>query len=741
MAGRYDFRNSTVAQHTNPVIQQPVVQQPIIQQPIVQQPIVQQPIIQPQRPRLNLRRLSDSTNTDTESDFTEDKVTDNGEEHPTNREARRLLIWQAKVRWNNRIDQLQNAIDAVNNGFPGANRGLNYLYNDIAWPFYQEMEVQLHAAYILSVRAIFHLGRLTWDFFAEVFDILDLLRQFIIRNGRELLIRSGQWIWARLGALYDCLVILAGWLLQVGLASAVVFGRFLRTCMVYLRIFAVSIYNGLGMFLHWLTHDGMKLAILLGLASMLSMSVLKGWEGMCLFVCDDIVYNNTELLVNGSLLQTSCELDDVNNTIKLVHSELAALLDASDAVILTTDEMAHPAFIAVNRPLEDLIQTISRLNTYVGLHQLSDLTINPEDTGAVATIPPQNIPTVYEELTNHARAIKNHSEIVRHIFTIQYDELNIRLNAIQEFSKDNETQSAVGLFFSETFAYILPSAFKFTHAHRQASHYARVAQVILEGNSTLPLLEMSSDIAWWIGRMSELMVPVREQLHNFQDKWIVACETWKAIWGEGATMEDVVKSAGHEFKGYGLVWQLVDDAKRCEKSPDTYVKDLDAAIATVKSAAGRIVQADADHKIILQGLVDLHKQVHDLIHKAVGWKNDPRTKRLLPDLLEPRSCDGFPRCLGDGTRSPLKISPQCSRTILREFVTRVGNMDIKLGRQRSTPKDQVFQGKYKDFRDENGEVVGEHVSDPNFRADNSPGWAARSRDWVGGVLKAVDEWM
>lgn len=147
------------------------------------------------------------------------------------------------------------------------------------------------------------------------------------------------------------------------------------------------------------------------------------------------------------------------------------------------------------------------------------------------------------------------------------------------------------------------------------------------------------------------------------------------------------------------------------------------------------------HKTILQGLVDLHKQVHDLIHKAVGWKSEPRTERLFPDLLEPRSCDGFPRCLGDGTRSPLKISPQCSRTILREFVTRVGNMDIKLGRQRSTPKDQVFQGKYKGFKDENGEVVGEHVPDPNFRADNSPGWAARSRGWVGGVLKAVDEWM
>ena len=116
MAGRYDFRGSTRAQQTNPVVQQhtvqqptvqqPVVQQPVVQQPTVQQPVVQQPIVQPQRPGLRLRRLSDSTDTDTESVATEDTATDNGEERPTNREVRRLLIWQAKVRWNNRIDHV-----------------------------------------------------------------------------------------------------------------------------------------------------------------------------------------------------------------------------------------------------------------------------------------------------------------------------------------------------------------------------------------------------------------------------------------------------------------------------------------------------------------------------------------------------------------------------------------------------------------------------------------------------------
>ena len=672
---------------------------------------------------------------------TEDTATDNGEERPTNREVRRLLIWQAKVRWNNRIDQLQNAIDAVNNGFPGVNGGLNYLYNDIAWPFYQEMEVQLHAAYILSVRAIFHLGRLTWDFFAEVFDILDLLRQFIIRNGRELLIRSGQWIWARLGALYDCLVILAGWLLQVGLASAVVFGRFLKTCMVYLRIFAVSIYNGLGMFLHWLTHDGMKFAILLGLASMLSMSVLKGWEGMCLFVCDDIVYNNTELLVNGSLLQASCELDDVNKTIKLVHSELAALLDASDAVILTTDEMAHPVSIDVESPLGALIQNLNDVMEFAKFHNLSDLTINPEDTGAVATIPPPKTISVYTEMHRQAWATRELSEKMKHELEIRYDELNTKLNSIQKFSKDDEPQSAVGLFFYETFFWVLPSTFTLTFTYRQASDYANLAHKIVDGNLTLSILEKTSNVTRRIETISDLMNAARDQLHNFQDDWTIACQPWKEIWPEGTTLQDVINSSRGPLKKGDDIFQRMDDFKRCAKDPETHVKDLDAAIAKVKTAAERIVQADVGHKTILQGLVDLHKQVHDLIHKAVGWKSEPTTERLFPDLLEPRSCDGFPRCLGDGTRSPLKISPQCSRTILREFVTRVGNMDIKLGRQRSTPKDQVFQGKYKGFKDENGEVVGEHVPDPNFRADNSPGWAARSRGWVGGVLKAVDEWM
>jgi hypothetical protein len=545
--------------------------------------------------------------------------------------------------------------------------------------------------------------------------------------------------------LYDCLVVLAGWLWQLGLDSAAFLGRISRICIGVLndclRISTLTMFYYLARLYYWLTHDGLKFTILLGIASGLFLSALKGWEGMCLYACDNTVYNNTGLLVNGSLLQSSCELEGINSTIQIVHSELAALLDASDAVILTTDDMAHPVFIDVQHPLEKLIQNISYLQDFVRLHQLSDLTINPEDTGAVATIPPQKTLTVYRELRNYAWAISNHSAIAKYELTTRYDELNIRLNAIQEYSKENETQSAVGRFFSETFHYVVPSAFKFTHAHRQASDYARVAQQILEDALTLSLLEKPSDVAWRIGRMEELMVMIREQLHNFQDEWTVACQPWKDIWGEGTTYEDVL----HASKSHPKIFERMDNATRCEKDPETYAKELDAGIARVKTAAERMLRADTEHKTILQGLVALHKQVHDLLDNAAGWEGEPKTKPLIPDLLDPRSCDGLPRCVDDGNRASINITRMCSRTILRTFVRHVGNMNVKLGRQKRSAEVEVPMGKYRRYYIKDDKVM-EHFVHPEFWGNaDYPGKppplsrTARLKLWIGEKVEGLGE--
>ncbi|WP_257067760.1 hypothetical protein, partial [Campylobacter jejuni] len=150
---------------------------------------------------------------------------------------------------------------------------------------------------------------------------------------------------------------------------------------------------------------------------------------------------------------------------------------------------------------------------FAALHKLNDLTVNPEDTGAVATVPPSETTSVYTEMNRQARAISKLSEIIRHELTVRYDELNIRLNAVQEYSKEDEPQSAVGLFFSETFAWFLPWAFTFTHSHRQASEYAKVAQQILEGNLTLSIIEKTSNVTQRIEKISDLMNTARAQLH------------------------------------------------------------------------------------------------------------------------------------------------------------------------------------------------------------------------------------
>jgi hypothetical protein len=822
MSSRYPFRHLGPPGSGPPVVPGPVVPAPVVIPPVVVPgPVIVPPVVvppvfvppivvddsssenasdsasdnvpdehqQPTRTPLRLRRPSDSTASDTESvasGFTEETVTDNGEEHPTDCQARLRRIWQAQTRWNNGIqtldDKLQHANDGVINGFGnvqhGVAAGADYLYDDIAWPFYQEMTVQIHAAAIIFNLALAHIvagiiNLLRWffrslsrtihwlwqrigvDFFGVLFQILVLLPPFFWRWGREYAIRARRRVLVWIDDLYDCLVVLAGWLWQVGLDSAAFLGRNFRICIGVLYdclcVFTHTMIYCLARSYYWLTHDGLKFTILLGIASGLFLSALKGWEGMCLYACDNTAYNNTGLLGNGSLLQASCELDGINNTIQIVHSELAALLNASDTVILTTDNMAHPVSIDVQHPLEELFDNIGNLKTFVRLHQLSDLTINPEDTGAIATIPPQEIPTVYRELSKHARAISNHSEIARHEFTLRYDELNIRLNAIQEYSKENETQSAVGRFISETYHYLLPSAFKSTHAHRQASHYAKVAQKILEDTLTISLLEKPSDVAWRIGEMEELMVTIREQLHGFQGEWTVACQTWKEIWGEGTTYQDVLDSSrGHHFKEPDALFKRMDDASRCEKDPETYVKELDAGIARVKTAAELMLRADAEHKTILQGLVALHKQVHDLFDNTAGWEGEPRTKPLLPSLLDPKSCDGFPRCVGDGNRASINITRMCSRTILRTFVRHVGNMNIKLGRQKRIEVVEVPMGKPGYYMNDDGEIA-QHFVHPRFW-DNVDylgkppplGQAALWRLWVRQKREeygeAFDEW-
>lgn len=233
--------------------------------------------------------------------------------------------------------------------------------------------------------------------------------------------------------------------------------------------------------------------------------------------------------------------------------------------------------------------------------------------------------------------------------------------------------------------------------------------------------------------MSELMIMARDQLHGFQDEWTVICQPWRDTYPEGTTVEDVVNMLRH-FES--SLFEEMDAAKRCEKDPETYVKEVNLAIQKVKTAAERMQQADADHKTILQGLAALHKQVLDLLDSAGGWRGEPKTQHLLPDLLEPRSCEGLARCMGEGTRHPVQISPMCSRTILRQFVAHVGAMNVQLGRQRSRPGDAVPLGKFKGYRDALGEVR-EHV--PEFWSkDDSPSWIARSSEWIGQV---VDEYM
>jgi hypothetical protein len=724
-----------------------------------------------------------SDETDTESvatDFTEDTVTDNGEEFTASRQVRYL---EAKQNWNNLIDRmdetLQYANDGVINGvqsvYGGFTAAIRYLYDNIVWPAYQEMMVQLHAARVTIVLAIgdiftgiFHLvrlffttiyrfGRWLWrvavdsvaylktmavDFFTELFEVLGLLAEFLWRWGVEIVLRTGQALMRFAGRAYANLGIFTHWLLQVAADSAVALGTVsragARVVWKYLCIFARMLYQGVRAFLGWLIHDGLRYAFFVGLISMVSYSLMKGWLGMSLYACDNVVYNNnnlynnpadnnTEIQVTKSFLQSTCELGGVNNAVQITNTELAALLDASDTVIRTTDDMKSPIFIELSRSTGDLTNTLSRLQHFAELHQFTFATFSPEDTGALATIPPPETPSIFTEVKNHAGQIRDNAEIVRHELEIRYDELNVRLNSIQKYSKKNGSQSNTGLLLSEASYFLLPSFFKLTHTHRQSSDYARVARQILEDRITVSTLEKTSDIMSRIETIAVLMVAVRKQLRDFQDDWTVACASWKARHGD-ATMQEAIDS--HKHLVNINMFQILDDAERCGKDqePENWIKNLDAAILKMTTAAKTLVRVNAEHYTILQGLVAVHTQVRDLLDSAGGYKGEPKTQLLLPDLLELRSCDGHARCDGQGRRDPITITPMTARAILRAFVAHVGEMNIVLGRQRS---DYEMPVQKVEWIIKDGQVLGREE-------EQQPHWTIL---WAKQIGVFVDTWM
>jgi hypothetical protein len=659
-------------------------------------------------------RLS-SDETDTESvatDFTEDAVTDNGEEHPTSYQARYDRRYEAKQRWNNIIDRLDATLQHANDG---AINGYQH-----AWPAYEEMLVQLQTAATmlrfvirsivitciiglvkLICRSLFRAVCWLWqpfvdswvatvDFISEVGEVLEALAEFLQRWGVEIVLRTGEalmnfkeWAWGQLA-------VFGPWLLQYGVDSAVFVGKAIRAG---LKVVWNFLYKYVAIFIDWLVHDGLRYALFTGIVSMISFSIMKGWLGMSLHACDNIVpdstlnndtaYDDTGLPVGRSFFQSTCEIDGVNYAIQIVNSELAVLQDASDTVILTTDNMKDPIFLDLSRATGDLTKTVADVKEWARLHGLTDPTISPDDTGALATIPPPESPSVLAEINRHAWEIRNSSEIVRHELQIRYDELNVRLNSIQKYSQKSGTQSDAGLVLYEASYNLLPFAFKLTHTHRQASDYARVARQILEDSLTASILDKTSDIMSSIAKIEVLMVTARQHLTNFQPDWVVACAPWIAIWGPSTTKEDVVE-ASKPIPNVDI-FQRLDDAHRCAlgRDPDTWIRKLDAAIFKMKTAAQTLARIDAEHHTILQGLAVVHTQVSDLLDNAAGYKGEPKTPALLPDLLEPRSCDGHARCDGQGRRDPIKITPMCARTILHAFVVHVGEMDVELGRQRT----------------------------------------------------------
>jgi len=699
-----------------------------------------QPPLTPFSPRLP----SDESDTSSvATDSTEETVTDNGEEHTPSYRARVLARYRAQYRFNNTIDLLDDKLQHVNdgaiNGFQSVHRGVtagaDYLYDDLAWPFYQEAKLQLEVAARMFVFTLAYLGacildllrwclgvsRWLWAIVVDLAECVVVILSFLAGHIVDMLrwwfrgtSRFPRWLWAIVADLAECLVIilaflvdrivdllrrcgrvtlqLTGWLWRVGVDSAqdlaVSLGRAPRIC--------VGVISNLSdTFLHWLTHGGgLRLVTFVAMSTIVSFSILQGWLGMSVYRCDTTVHNNTGSQIGQSYWQPNCELDSVSNTIQIVNSELAALLDASNTVFQTTDDLGirHPNSINVHRPAEQLRGTLSRLNRFLRDHKLSDPMISSEDTVALATIHSRAPLTLFANMHHHAVAIAMNADVVKHEMLIRYDELNIRLNSLQEYAKKVKPHSAVERFLSEAFSFITFHAFSFTYTHRQASDYAKLARHILEHNSTLSILEKPSDIAWRLQRISDLMVPTRDHLDDFQYEYDENCQQWNAGWGD-ADWEEIRDAYQLKFtqlkftdpkKEYDMI-SVSRNYVQCEHNPEYFVTKIAADIAQVQTAMEALDNSAAQHETILKALVAVHKQVNDLLDNAAGWTGAPKTPRLLPDLLNPRSpylnADGLPtRKVWPGRLS--HITPMSARAILHRLVAHVGGMNIKLGRTR-----------------------------------------------------------
>lgn len=666
-------------------------------------------------PTLLSPRLS-SDESDTSSvatDFTEETVTDYGEEHPCSSRARLLRRWEAKVRVNNTINLLDNKLQHANDGIinrfrnihRGVTAGADHLHNDVASPFYREVKLQLHVAIIMAILTIAYCVACIFDLTRWCFRVIS---------------RSIRWLW-RVGV--DSTVY-----------SAVALARASTTC-------TNAVYDSLDTFIHWLSRDGMRLAVLFGISSMISISILKGWLGMSIHLCDNTVHNNTVLPFGQTFFQTTCELGGVTSTVQIVNSELAALLDASDAVIQTTDNLAlaNPVFLDVHRPAEQLSGNLFRLSRFAEGHKLVDPTIDSEDTGVVTTVDSQaqEPSTLFAQMNYHVTAIKMNADVIKHELEIRYDELNIRLNSLQEYSKKSKPHSAVGRFFSEALSFILPSAFSLTHTHRQASDYSKLARHILNDTITLSLLEKPSDIAWRIERISDLMVPARDHMLDFKDEWADRCRDWHAIWGYDVTWEVVRdRSIGKDKYGANL-FKNIDALPLCQTGPDILVENVEASLAKFQAAFEPMLETATRHEDILKAFVAVHKQVQDLLDNAGGYKGAPKTKRLFSEVLNPRSTGGL-------NRSQHPITPMAARAILHRFVAHVGGMKIRLGRERYSTEPEIPMKNFKWYKDHEGNIRQHAVHHDFWNNVDYPGkpvpphWTAR---WSERVGRMVDDYL
>lgn len=649
---------------------------------------------QPPRTPTTLRRPSDETDTESvASDSTEDSITDNGEELTTDRRTRLVRIWQAKWRVNNTLKYANDGLDStLQSASDGVNHEVQHLY-DVARPVYRESVLQLRVASIMSIYAFAHVLIFSIDMLGFCFSII---------------FGSIRWLW---------------W---IGVSAVVILGKTSSVCIGVL-------FQSLGTLLRWFVRDGIKLACFLGVFWIIFTSLSDGLLGTTVHVCNPSTPNDTKFLNARWFLQHTCNSSGVKNIIQDVNSELAALVDASDAVIQTTDDMVHPLLINVHRSSHHLASNLTRLREFAIAHLLFDPTFqsSEKDTHAISTVRSQGDPTVYAEMHEHARAIMKSAQIVQHEYTIRWDELNTRLNSIQEYAKKSKSHSALEGFFINTFSSVLPAVFTSTSTHRQASDYATVARQILNQTLTESLLEKPPAIAWRIERISDSMPIVRDQLLDFRDKWTDTCQEWREK-HPGWHHDEVMANIKH--RGQDKIENGLASLMKCEYEPEEMIQNLDAIIETVQTEVDQMTQASNQHETVMAGLVAVHKQLHDLLDNAAGWEGVSRNPRLLSHLVEPRSCKGLARCRGMGYREPIKIDPLTARTILRTFVAHVGDMGIHLGRQRRTEEVEIPMGKFKWYM-KDGEVKQHPVHWDFWNNVDYPG-KPESRD--GWIVKAGD---